>query len=123
MAHSNQVREFVLSARGVELLDVYVGEGNVLTGSARMAQEAADRRALVDHGQRLARQRRELERRRALHREQLTRMQAEFDADSQELEGSIAELERASKELVERRAQAAKRRHADSGANGGGNHE
>jgi circadian clock protein KaiC len=123
IAHSNQVREFVLSARGVELLDVYVGEGNVLTGSARMAQEAADRRALVDHGQQLARQRRELERRRALHREQLTRMQAEFDADSQDLEGSIAELERASEELVERRAEAARRRHADSGANGGGNHE
>ncbi len=40
MAHSNQVREFVLSSNGVRLVDVYVGPGGVLTGSARLAQEA-----------------------------------------------------------------------------------
>ena len=42
MAHSNQVREFVLSDRGVELKDVYLGEDGVLTGSARLAREARD---------------------------------------------------------------------------------
>ncbi len=43
MAHSNQVREFVLSDNGIALQDVYIGSGTVLTGSARMAQEAKDR--------------------------------------------------------------------------------
>jgi len=37
MPHSNQVREFVLSRRGVELVDVYMPEDRVLTGSERVA--------------------------------------------------------------------------------------
>jgi len=42
MWHSNQVREFVLTRTGVQIKDVYVGPGTVLTGSARVAQEAQD---------------------------------------------------------------------------------
>ncbi len=44
-AHSNQVREFVLTSEGVELMDVSVGPAGVLAGSARLAQQAADRDA------------------------------------------------------------------------------
>ena len=44
-AHSNQVREFKLTSHGIELVDVYVGPGGVLSGSARLAQEAAERDA------------------------------------------------------------------------------
>jgi circadian clock protein KaiC len=44
MAHSNQIREFLLTSKGVRLRDVYLGPGGVLTGSARVAQEAAERR-------------------------------------------------------------------------------
>ena len=40
MAHSNQVREFFLSSDGIKLRDAYVGPEGVLTGSARLAQEA-----------------------------------------------------------------------------------
>jgi len=43
MAHSNQVREFVISNRGIRLLPVYVGAGVVLTGSARLNQEAREK--------------------------------------------------------------------------------
>ncbi len=35
-AHSNQVREFLLTDHGAELVDVYVGPDGVLTGSARV---------------------------------------------------------------------------------------
>ena len=42
-AHSNQIREFVLTSQGIELADVYVGPQGVLTGSARQAQEALER--------------------------------------------------------------------------------
>ena len=42
-AHSNQVREFVLTDHGAELVDVYVGAEGMLTGSARLAQQAAER--------------------------------------------------------------------------------
>jgi len=59
-AHSNQVREFVLSGRGVELLDVYVGSDGVLTGSARLAQETARRDAAARRAVDTGRRRREL---------------------------------------------------------------
>jgi circadian clock protein KaiC len=42
-AHSNQIREFLLTRKGIELADVYVGPEGVLTGSARQAQEAQER--------------------------------------------------------------------------------
>lgn len=45
MGHSNQVREFILSDKGVDLVDVYLGMGRVLTGTARLVQENADRAA------------------------------------------------------------------------------
>jgi circadian clock protein KaiC len=41
MSHSNQVREFVLSDKGIKLTDVYIGPSGMLTGSARVAQEAS----------------------------------------------------------------------------------
>jgi len=43
MAHSNQLREFLLTDHGVQLRDVYVGPAGLLTGSAREAQEAKER--------------------------------------------------------------------------------
>jgi circadian clock protein KaiC len=42
MAHSNQMREYVLSNEGIKLVDVYLGPGEVFTGSARLVQEAKD---------------------------------------------------------------------------------
>jgi circadian clock protein KaiC len=65
MAHSNQVREFRLTDRGVELLDVYSGPEGVLTGSMRLtglAREKAEERARiqdVEHKQRALNARRE----------------------------------------------------------------
>jgi circadian clock protein KaiC len=47
-AHSNQVREFLVTGRGIELADVYVGPQGVLTGSARFAQEAQERADAVE---------------------------------------------------------------------------
>ena len=39
MAHSNQVREFVLSDKGMDLIDVYVAAGKVLTGRMRIGAQ------------------------------------------------------------------------------------
>ncbi len=44
-AHSNQVRDFVLTDHGIELADVYVGAEGVLTGSARLSQDGGERDA------------------------------------------------------------------------------
>jgi circadian clock protein KaiC len=62
MAHSNQMREFRLSDQGIELLDVYIGEGEVLTGSARIVQEDRDEARAIATRQASQQHRRELER-------------------------------------------------------------
>lgn len=113
MAHSNQVREFLITSQGIDLLDVYVGPGGVLTGAARANQEAADRRAGLLRDQEMEQKQRLLERRKALHREQLAKLQAEFEADSYELQSSIAALQAADEQLAADRANMAERRRAD----------
>ena len=45
IGHSNQVREFLLSRNGVDLVDVYRGAKGVLIGSARVAQLASEGKA------------------------------------------------------------------------------
>ena len=40
MPHSNQVREFVFSDKGIDLVDVFVAEGRVLTGRMRARRTA-----------------------------------------------------------------------------------
>jgi KaiC. len=42
LSHSNQYREFLITNNGVELVDVYLGEGGVLTGAARLEQQSRD---------------------------------------------------------------------------------
>jgi circadian clock protein KaiC len=39
MNHSNQIREFLLSSKGIKLVEVYLGLSRMLTGSARVALE------------------------------------------------------------------------------------
>ena len=60
-AHSNQVREFILTNKGIQLTDVYIGEREVLSGSARMIQEAKDRSEALAGRDKTAQRRRELE--------------------------------------------------------------
>ena len=42
MEHSNQTREFTLSGRGVTFIDIYVSGTRVLTGTARVTQQAEE---------------------------------------------------------------------------------
>ena len=44
MNHSNQIREFILSAEGIKLVEVYLGPSGMLTGSARVALEEQETR-------------------------------------------------------------------------------
>jgi circadian clock protein KaiC len=78
MAHSNQVREFVMSKNGIRLLPVYVGSGTVLTGSARLSQEARERADNVLRQQTKEEQRRVLEGKRKALEAQIEAMRSEF---------------------------------------------
>src|SRR5205085_8499564 len=80
MAHSNQVREFLLTDHGIELRDVYVGPEGVLTGSMRVAQEARERAAALAREREEDRRRRERGRRRAAIEAQLATLRGELEA-------------------------------------------
>jgi circadian clock protein KaiC len=85
-AHSNQVREFVLTDHGVELVDVYVGAAGVLAGSARVTQLAAGRDEELRIAEELARRRRELHRSIIEREAHLVAVQDQLDAERTEID-------------------------------------
>ena len=84
-AHSNQVREFVLTDHGIELLDVYIGAAGVLAGSARVTQQATERDEELRIAEELARRRRELHRSVIEREAHLAATQDQLDADRSEI--------------------------------------
>ena len=119
-AHSNQVREFVLTDHGVELVDVYVGAAGVLAGSARLAQQATERDTAARQASDLDRRLREL-RRSVVEREaHLVAVQDELDADRAEIDRiDLREGHQAADTEADRSAMAT-RRWADAAPSNGG---
>ncbi len=93
-ANSNQVREFVLSDHGVELVDVYVGPAGVVTGSARLTQETRERDAKLQQHEDLQHRTRELRRGIMQGAAQLAALQDELAAQQAELERIAGREER-----------------------------
>ena len=114
MAHSNQVREFLLTDKGVDLLDVYLGEAGVLTGSARAAQEMKDREAALLHKYESEVKRREFTRRKAAAEAQIAVLRAEIEAAEEELRRGTAEGHRAETGAGDSRKRMGKLREADA---------
>jgi circadian clock protein KaiC len=82
MAHSNQIREFLLTSEGIELADVYVGPQGVLTGSARQAQEAQERSEGTARLDDLEQRRANLERRRESVEAQTAALWRDFEDEA-----------------------------------------
>jgi circadian clock protein KaiC len=96
MAHSNQIREFLLTPRGIDLLDVYAGADGVLTGSMRLAQEAREK---VEEDARARES--EIGRRAGARRRQALEGQiAALRADLEEEEAAAARAEAAERERL-----------------------
>jgi circadian clock protein KaiC len=113
-AHSNQVREFVLTDRGVQLVDVYVGPDGVVTGSARLVQEAHQRGAELQEDEDLSRRRRELRRGIVEGEAKSTELQDEVTADRAELERMAGRERRQAADAEADRSALASQRWADS---------
>ena len=93
MAHSNQIREFVLTDHGVELLDVYSGPSGLLTGSARVAAEAKEREEAAEHVRMVQSKGLELKRKSQQLETEITRMRAAFEQEAQALLRDAHEVE------------------------------
>jgi circadian clock protein KaiC len=84
MAHSNQIREFVLSRTGVRLLPAYVGSGTVYTGSARLAQQAREKAEVLREQQQLEEKRKEFSARRSVLESQIAALRSELSSGEAE---------------------------------------
>jgi circadian clock protein KaiC len=113
MPHSNQIREFLLTSKGIDIVDVYSGPAGVLTGSARLSQEAKEEAEQEARKEETGRLQRDLERRRKLMESQIAALQAEYEAKAEETAKTIAEENRKEKVLKQNREEMSKIRKAD----------
>jgi circadian clock protein KaiC len=110
MDHSNQIREYQLTSQGVKLVNAYLGQGGVLTGSARVAQELVDAASAVRRTQDNERKQRDLQRKRAALERQIAELRAELEFEEEEaLKSQQHEEELERRLLAERRAMAVQR--------------
>jgi circadian clock protein KaiC len=117
MAHSNQIREFLITEHGIDLVDVYLGAGGVLTGTARAAQEAKEKAEALLREQEIERKQRNIERRSKALEARMAALRTQFEIEKEELEKEIKEQKKREGVLNEDRAGVAIRRKADASPN------
>lgn len=78
MAHSNQIREFVITDKGINLVPAYIGMGGVLTGSSRLAQQARELAEARARNQEIQFKRNQAARKRLALEAQIAALQAEL---------------------------------------------
>ncbi|RPI05467.1 MAG: circadian clock protein KaiC [Ignavibacteriae bacterium] len=115
MEHSNQIREFKLTNHGIELLDVYVGPGGVLTGSARLSQETQDDAEQLLHQHEIVRKQISLERKREAMEAQILLLRSEFDAEESEALKVIRIEKARNEQIIQNKKKMAKSRKGDVG--------
>jgi circadian clock protein KaiC len=118
MAHSNQVREFLLTDRGIRLVEAYLGPEGVLTGSARQAQEARERAAALEREHEIESKQRSLERKRQALESKIAALRREFEAEAEEIRHLIGEEKSRTEELQSDRARMAVSRRSEGNAPG-----
>ena len=115
MAHSHQLREFVMSRDGIRLIPAYVGSGGVLTGSSRLAQEAQEKATMLLRKQEIEAQRTELDRQRQALQAQISALQSEFVAKEHQMQRLINQAQEREQVLVEDEQAMSKSRSVTSG--------
>jgi circadian clock protein KaiC len=112
MAHSNQVREFLITNKGIKLQDVYLGPEGVLTGSSRIAQEAREKAAQLAIAQAIERKQREVLRKQQIMEAQMVALRSQFESEKEELEKIIGQEQARKSKLLEDRELMASMRKA-----------
>jgi circadian clock protein KaiC len=92
MGHSKQVREFLITSNGIDVLPVTTGAAGVLTGSARVNLEAEQRAQSIAHRQEIERSQRQLERKRHALEAQIEAMRAQLAAEEDEARVAAEQL-------------------------------
>jgi circadian clock protein KaiC len=114
MAHSNQIREFILTDHGAKLMEVAIGPDGIVTGSARTAQKAQETSSIVARQQVGEVKRRSLAHKRTALEARLKALQAEFDAEAHAVELEIEQEGQREQRLQAERQRLAQTRTNDS---------
>jgi len=114
MANSNQIREFILTNHGVELREVYIGASGVLTGSARIAQEALENAEVLTRKHDIERKKREIERKRKTLEAKIISLYADFDSEEAEALKMIETEQDTIKRLEQDKIEMAESRKSES---------
>jgi circadian clock protein KaiC len=85
IGHSNQVREFIITDNGLDLVDVYLSAEGVLTGSAREAHKLRQQSGVRIQDHVISHKDREILRRRRMLESKIARLQSEFESVEEEL--------------------------------------
>lgn len=85
MAHSNQVREFVITGKGIELLDVEMGPEGILTGTARKSYKLNKELSTIRLQDEIGRKDREIDRKRRILEANIEALRNEFESAAEEL--------------------------------------
>jgi circadian clock protein KaiC len=116
MPHSNQIQEFLLTNQGIGLIDIYTGSGEVLTGSARAAQDAGEKASELASQREADRRLREQERKRNALETKIAALRAEFDVETQEVHLMAEEEQKRQAVQVEDRLEMAHLRKGEPSA-------
>jgi circadian clock protein KaiC len=116
MAHSNQIREFLISNRGIDVVDAYIGPSGVLTGSARAAQNSLEKAALLASQQEAAQLKREVERKRKALDRQIGDLRSNYEGEALELRRIAEQVGTRTSVLGTERAASGLLRQADTKA-------
>jgi circadian clock protein KaiC len=101
MKHSNQVREFIITDKGLDLVEVYLGPEGVLTGSAREAQKLLEKTGVALRDFAVSRKDKEVMRKRKTLESKISALQAEFESTEEELNKIYME-EQLKQEILEK---------------------
>ena len=115
IAHSNQIREFLMTDHGIELIDAYIGSEGVLMGSARSSQLARERSAEIERQRTTENKQRELQRKQELYEAQLIALKGQYETERDAILRELEAEERRQKVVAEQQLEIARLRRADDG--------
>ncbi len=113
MAHSNQIREFLISNRGIDLVDAYTGPSGVLTGAARAAQAAREKAEALASRQEAARRKRESARKCTAIGQQIAGLRSDYEIEAGELRRMAGQVDTQTRLLTTERIEAGRLRQPD----------
>lgn len=117
MNHSNQVREFVITDHGLDLVDVFQGPQGVVTGSKRREQQLREMTGMEMRQYAVGLNNKEIERKRKVLEAKISSLQEEFESVRDVLNKAYEQEDYEKEILARKRAELSKTTRVSNGKN------